>query len=144
MSQYSALWPAWSSSPSDGSRRSPVTRLRSLLGMVRIAGAALLIGLSLLGLAAIGLFISTLTDVPVGAMAATLGVFILVGVLDALPQVRSIHPWLFTNDWQSYGDLLRTHVQWASIIHNLLRQAIYVVIFGSAAWARFTTKDVLA
>ena len=113
-------------------------------GMVRIAGAALLIGLSLLGLAAIGLFISTLTDVPVGAMAATLGVFILVGVLDALPQVRAIHPWLFTNDWQSYGDLLRTHVQWASIVHNLLRQGIYVVVFGSAAWARFTTKDVLA
>ena len=113
-------------------------------GMLRIGGAALLIGLSLLGLAAIGMFISTLTDVPVGAMAATLGVFIVVGVLDALPQVRVIHPWLFTNDWQSYGDLLRTHVKWGSIVHNLLRQATYVFIFGSAAWARFTTKDVLA
>ncbi len=113
-------------------------------GVVRIAGAALLIGLSLLGLAAIGLFISTLTDVPVGAMAGTLGVFILTGVLEALPQVRAIHPWLFVHDWASYGDLLRTNVRWASINHNLVRQGIYILVFGSAAWARFTTKDVLA
>jgi ABC-2 type transport system permease protein len=113
-------------------------------GMARISGAALLIGLSLLGLAAIGLFISTLTDVPVGAMAATLGVFILVGVLNALPQVKGIHPWLFTTDWMSFSDLLRTKIQWTGITHNLLRQFAYIAIFGSAAWARFTTKDILA
>ena len=57
-------------------------------GMIRIVGAAGLVGLSLLGLAAIGMFISTLTDVPVGAMAATLGLFVLSGVLDAVPRSR--------------------------------------------------------
>ncbi len=112
-------------------------------GMLRIAMAALAIGLSLFGLAAIGLFISTLTDTPVGAMAATLGVYILVGVVNALPQLKAIHPWMFTNDWASYSDLLRTNVRWATINHNLLRQFIYVAVFGSAAWAHFTTKDVL-
>ena len=61
-------------------------------GMVRIVGAAALVGLSLLGLAAIGMFISTLTDVPVVAMAATLGLFILSGVIDAVPQVAAAHP----------------------------------------------------
>lgn len=113
-------------------------------GMARITLAALLIGLSLLGLGAIGVFISTLTDIPVGAMAGTLGVFILVGVLDSLPQVRAIHPWLFTHDWLSYGDLLRTKVHWSAMVHNLIRQAGYVAVFATAAWARFTTKDVLA
>ncbi len=113
-------------------------------GALRIAGAALLIGVSLLGLAAIGLFISTLTDVPVGAMAATLGIFILVGVINALSQLQGLHTWMFTNDWQSFGDLLRTNIQWAGIRHNLIRQGLYVLIFGSAAWANFTTKDVLA
>jgi ABC-2 type transport system permease protein len=113
-------------------------------GMVRISAAALVIGLSLMGLAAIGIFISTLTDVPVGAMAATLGVYILVGVLDNLPQVSGIHPWLFTHDWLSYADLLRGDIAWSGITRNLLRQLGYIVVFGSAAWARFTTKDVLA
>jgi ABC-2 type transport system permease protein len=113
-------------------------------GMLRISLAALLIGVSLLGLAAIGLFISTLTDVPVGAMAGTLGLFILVGVLDALPQTRGLHPWLFTDHWLSYTDLLRTHIQWSDVVRNIELQSLYVAVFGALAWARFTSKDILA
>jgi ABC-2 type transport system permease protein len=113
-------------------------------GMVRIAAAAGIVGLSLLGLAAIGMFISTLTDIPVGAMAATLGLFILSGVLDAVPQLSAIHPWLLTHNWLSFSDLLRTDIVWDGIARNLGLQALYVAAFGSAAWARFTTKDILA
>jgi ABC-2 type transport system permease protein len=113
-------------------------------GMIRIVAAAGLVGVSLLGLAAIGLFISTLTDMPVGAMAATLGLFILSGVLDAVPQVSAIHPWLLTDHWLSFSDLLRTNVVWDGIVHNLGLQLLYVAVFGSLAWARFSTKDVLA
>jgi len=113
-------------------------------GMVRIAAASGVVGLSLLGLAAIGFFISTFTDVAIGAMAGTLGVLVLSGVLDAVPQLSSIHPWLFTHGWLTFSDLLRTDVNWTGIEHNLALQAGYVVVFGSAAWARFTTRDVLA
>ena len=113
-------------------------------GMVRISVAAVLIGVSLLGLAAIGVFISTLTDVPVGAMAGTLGVFILIGVLDALPQTRGLHPWLFTDHWLSYTDVMRTHIQWGGVIRNLRLQGLYVLVFGALSWARFTSKDILA
>jgi ABC-2 type transport system permease protein len=113
-------------------------------GMARISLAALLISASLVGLAAIGLFISTITDVPVGAMAGTLGVFILIGVLDALPQTVHLHPWLFTEHWLSYTDVMRTHIQWGGILRNLGLQGLYALVFGTLAWARFTTKDVLA
>ena len=77
-------------------------------------------------------------------MAATLGVFILIGVLDTLPQTRALHPWLLTDHWLSYSDLLRTHIRWSGIVRNLELQALYAAVFGSAAWARLTTKDVLA
>ena len=70
--------------------------------------------------------------------------FILVGVLDALPQTAALHPWLFTQHWLSYSDLLRTHVVWGGIGRNLALQALYVGVFGSAAWARLTSKDILA
>jgi ABC-2 type transport system permease protein len=113
-------------------------------GMIRIVAAAAVVGLSLLGLAAIGVFVSTLTDTPVGAMAATLGLFILSGVLDAIPQLSAIHPWLLIHNWLSFSDLLRTRVVWDGIARNLGLQALYVLVFGSAAWARFTTKDILA
>jgi ABC-2 type transport system permease protein len=115
-----------------------------LQGMVRISVAAMLIGVSLLGLAAIGLFISTLTDVPVGAMAATLAAFIIIGVIDALPQTHALHPWLLTNNWLSYTDIMRTHIQWSGVVRNLRLQGLYVLVFGTAAWARFTSKDILA
>ena len=113
-------------------------------GILRIVGAAGVVSLSLLGLAAIGLFASTLTDVAIGAMAGTLGVLILSGVLNAIPQLSAIHPWMFTHGWLSFGDLLRTHVTWTAIGKNLALQAGYVLVFATAAWARFTTKDVLA
>jgi ABC-2 type transport system permease protein len=113
-------------------------------GAVRILGAAGLVALSMLGLAAIGLFVSTLTDVAIGAIAVTLGTVILTAVVGAIPQLSALHPWLLTNYWDSFGDLLRTHVTWHAITRNVLVQAGYVVVFGSAAWARFTTKDVLA
>lgn len=118
--------------------------LSPLAGAVRVIAASGDVGLSLLGLAAIALFISTLTDVAVGAMAATLGVLVLSGVVDAIPQLHAVHPWLFTHGWLSFTDLLRTRIAWHPIARNLEVQAGYVVVFGSLTWARFTTKDVLA
>jgi ABC-2 type transport system permease protein len=113
-------------------------------GMVRTFAAALVVGMSLFGLAAVGLFISTLTDVPVGAMAATVGFAILSAVLDSVPELRPFHPWLFTHNWLAFGDLLRSPVTWHNIVKDLSLQAGYVAVFGAAAWARFSTKDVLA
>jgi ABC-2 type transport system permease protein len=118
--------------------------LPMMQGVARIALAALLVSASLFGLAAIGLFISTITDVPIGAMAGTLGVLILSGILDAVPQLSGIHPVLFTHNWLSFADVMRTHILWSGIGRNLALQAGYVVVFASAAWARFTPKDVLA
>jgi ABC-2 type transport system permease protein len=113
-------------------------------GMVRIGIAAGLVAVSLLGIAAIGLFASTLTDVAIGAMAATLGILVLSGILDLIPQLSAIHPWLFTHGWLSFADVMRTHITWTAILHNIALQCGYVLVFASAAWARFTTKDVLA
>src|SRR5437870_277136 len=95
-------------------------------GAERIVAAAGVVGLSLLGLAAIALFISTVTDVAVGAMAATLGILVLSGVLDAVPQLHAFHPWLFTHGWATFSDLLRTHIPWHGIVRNLEVQAGYV------------------
>jgi hypothetical protein len=113
-------------------------------GIWRMCVAALLVAASLLGLAAISLFASTMTDVSIGAMAATLGILILSGILDAIPQLAAIHPWLFTHNWLSFADVMRTHISWTAIRKNLGLQAAYVAVFATAAWARFTPSDVLA
>lgn len=111
--------------------------LRSLL-------IALYATVSMLGLAAIGLFISTLTDAPVGAMAATVVLSIVAQVLDSLSQTAWLHPWLFSHYWLNFADLLRQPIEWSSFGQNALLQLGYVVVFGALAYGRFSTKDILS
>jgi len=112
--------------------------------LVKAVLITLLVAASLLGLAAIGLFVSTLTDTAIAAMAVTVGVTVLSGILQSIPQLSSIQPWLFTDQWTSFADVLRDPVYTPNIVHNLLIQGLYVAVFGSAAWARLSTRDVLA
>jgi ABC-2 type transport system permease protein len=102
------------------------------------------VGLSMFGLASIGLFVSTLTDVPIAAMAVTLGAVIVSAILDSVSEVSFLHPWLFTNYWTAFSDLVRDPIYWHNIGKDLLLQAGYVAVFGAAAWARMTSRDVLA
>ena len=111
--------------------------LRSLL----VAGY---VTVSLLGLSALGLFISTLTEVPVGAMAATIVLSVVSQVLDSLSQLDWLHPWLFSHYWLDFADLLRQPISWTSFGDNAMLQAGYVVAFGALAYGRFVTKDVLS
>jgi ABC-2 type transport system permease protein len=74
------------------------------------------VAMSMLGLSAIGLFISTLTEIPVGAMAATVTLAVTSQILDGIPQLGWLHPWLFTHLWLSIGDLLRVPLAWESFV----------------------------
>jgi ABC-2 type transport system permease protein len=118
-----------------------ITVGQSVVRSLLIAGY---VTVSLLGLSAVGLFISTMTDVPVGAMATTIVLSIVSQVLDSLPQLDWLHPWLFSHYWLSFGDLLRQPISWDSFGSNALLQGAYVVVFGALAFGRFTTKDILS
>ncbi|WP_112240965.1 ABC transporter permease [Kribbella monticola] len=111
-------------------------------GLFRALGIALLIATSLLGLAGIGLFVSSLTSTPLAAMAATFCAFIVFGILGAIPQIHVIHPWLLMYGWTSFADLLRDPPYWHEIGRNLLMQGAYLAVFYAAAWARLTSRDV--
>jgi len=99
---------------------------------------------SMLGLSAIGLFISTLTDTPVGAMAATIVLSVAAQVIGSLSQLEWLHPWLFSNYWLGVVDMLRQPIEWSTFGDNALLQLGYIVVFGALAYSRFVTKDVLS
>jgi ABC-2 type transport system permease protein len=111
-------------------------------GLLRAFGIAILIAISLLGLAGIGLFVSSLTSTPLAAMAATFCTFIVFGILGAIPQIDVIHPWLLMYGWTSFADLLRDPPYWHEIGRNVLMQGAYLAVFYAAAWARLTSRDV--
>ncbi|MFD4003107.1 ABC transporter permease [Streptomyces rubiginosohelvolus] len=120
------------------------TRIGFGEGVVRAALTALVVAVSLTGFAAIGLFVSTLTGSGIGAMAATVGLLITVQILDSIPQLSGVHPYLFAHYWMSFADVLREPVYWDDLSKNVQLQGLYVAVFGSAAWARFTAKDITA
>ncbi|WP_448070908.1 ABC transporter permease [Georgenia yuyongxinii] len=127
----------------------PVTLLSGdTIGVGESVTRSLLVGgyvaVSMLGLSALGLFVSTLTDVPVGAMATTVVLSIVAQVLGSLDQLAWLHPWLFSYYWLGFADLLREPIVWTTFTDNALLQAGYVALFGALAYGRFVTKDVLS
>lgn len=110
--------------------------------VLRVAGIVLYVGVSMTGLVAVGLFFSTLTEVPIGAMAATVVTAVVSAVLDTLPALARIHPYLLTHHWLDFAEFLRiapdSHVLWTGVGV----QAAWVAVFGALAWSRFTTADV--
>jgi len=113
-------------------------------GLGRALLIALVVAASLIGVAALGLFVSTLTHSGIAAMATTIGLLITVQILDQIPQLHALQPYFFSHYWLSFADLMRDPVYWDDLIHNLGLQALYAAVFGSAAWARFTAKDITA
>ncbi|MFF5026902.1 ABC transporter permease [Streptomyces collinus] len=118
------------------------TRISFAEGLGRALLIALVVAASLVGVAALGLFVSTLTDSGIAAMATTVGLLITVQILDQIPQLHAVQPYLFPHYWLSFADLMRDPVYWDGLVRNLGLQVLYAAVFGSAAWARFTTKDI--
>ncbi|MFJ8715025.1 ABC transporter permease [Streptomyces violaceus] len=120
------------------------TRISFAEGLGRALLIALAVAASLIGVAALGLFVSTLTGSGIAAMATTVGLLITVQILDQIPQLHALQPYFFSHYWLSFADLMREPVYWDDLAKNLGLQALYAAVFGSAAWARFTTKDITA
>ncbi|MGH3496363.1 MAG: ABC transporter permease [Nocardioidaceae bacterium] len=111
-------------------------------GLARAGGVALYVFIDLVGLMAIGIFLSTLTEVPIGAMAATVVAAIAFAVLDSVPQLGSFRDILLTHNWLSFDELLRSNPDYSSLLRWSLVPLAYAAVFGAAAWARITTSDV--
>ncbi len=111
-------------------------------GLLRLLYVTLYVAAGMAALAAIGLAISTLTEHPIGAIAALLVLAVASEVADNVAQFAVIHPYLPTHFWLSFDSLLRAPIDTGTLLHGLLSFAVYIVIFGSLAWARFTSSDV--
>jgi ABC-2 type transport system permease protein len=103
---------------------------------------ALYVATSLAGLAAIGLAVSTFTEVPVAAMATTVVIAIASQIFGAIPQLSWLHPFLFTQQWLAFADLLRDPVPTGALLDGLVLQAGWIAFALAVAWSRFTTRDI--
>jgi ABC-2 type transport system permease protein len=111
-------------------------------GVGRLVLSCLYLSAQFAALGAIGLFISTLTEQPIGATVAVVLVNVMMFVLDSIEQLSWLHPWLLTHWWTAFGDLLRDPIATDDIVRGLLTAGVYTAAFWLAAWARFSSKDI--
>ncbi|HEY9290832.1 MAG TPA: ABC transporter permease [Microlunatus sp.] len=118
------------------------TEIGFATGLWRLLLACAYLAAGFAAVGAIGLFISTLTEQPIGAMVATVLLTVGMFIADTIQQLDWLHPYLLTHWWTSFADVLRDPIYGGNISRGLITAASYAVVFWLAAWARFTTKDV--
>ena len=111
-------------------------------GAWRLVLSSLYLAAQFSALGAIGLFVSTLTEQPIGATIAIVLINVMMFILDSISQLDWLHPWLLTHWWTAFGDLLRDPVATESIQRGLLTASVYAGVFWLVAWARLSTKDI--
>lgn len=111
-------------------------------GIARVLLVTAYIAVALTAAGAIGLAASTLTQHPVGAIAALLVLIIGSEICDQVQQLSAIHSYLPTHFWLSWDGLFRAPIDWSGVTHGLVSFAVYAVIFVSIAWAKFSSADV--
>ncbi|MGZ4615513.1 MAG: ABC transporter permease [Actinomycetes bacterium] len=111
---------------------------------VRTVLVILYISWSMLGVAAVALFLSTVTDSGLGAALGALAVLVISQVLVTLDAASSVQAYLPTRYWLAWVDLFRDPILWRDIERGLLVQGVYVVVLLGMAWANFMTRDVTA
>ena len=109
---------------------------------VRTLGAIAFIAVSMLGVGAIALFLSTLTDSSLAATLGALAALITSGVLVALNSAAAVSPYLPTRYWLAWVDFFRQPILWRDIERGFAIQGVYVLVFLAAAWANFASKDI--
>ena len=113
-------------------------------GLLRVLFVTLYVAAAMAALGAIGLAVSTFTEHPIGAIATVLVLAVISEIADNIPQFAVVHPYLPSHWWLYFDSLLRTPIATSDLLHGLLSFGVYVVIFCSIAWARFTSTDVTA
>jgi ABC-2 type transport system permease protein len=111
-------------------------------GLVKVLYVTLYVAAALAALGAIGLAISTLTEHAIGAIAALSILVVTSEVIDNVPQLSVVGPYLPTHWWLDFDAILRVPIDTGTLLRGLLSFGAYTVLCLAVAWARFTSADV--
>jgi len=118
------------------------TQLSTGQATLRTVLAVLYVGWSMLGVAAVALFLSTLTDSPLAAALGAIALLVTSGVLVGLEASASVQPYLPTRYWLAFVDFFRDPVHYRDVLRGTALQGVYIGVFLTAAWANLMTKDI--
>ncbi|SEM04933.1 ABC transporter permease [Streptacidiphilus jiangxiensis] len=111
---------------------------------VRLALVALYLFVCQLSIAGFALWLSTLTDAPLGAVGGAVGLAILSGILDNITALGSLRDFLPTHGMYAWVDVLQTDPDWTGMVEGLSLAVSLALVFGALAFRHFQAKDVVS
>jgi ABC-2 type transport system permease protein len=119
----------------------PLTPTDLFLRMLAAIGYATV---CMLAVAAIALFLSTVTDSALGAALGALAALVASELLVTLDAASSVQPYLPTRYWLAWIDFFRQPIFWRDIDRGLAVSGVYIGLLLLASWANFMTRDITA
>lgn len=111
-------------------------------GRIFIAAAYVIVTLITVG--AVGFWLSTVTDAPLGAVGGSVALIVVSNILDAVTALGSIRAVLPTHWQYAWTDLFSQTVSWQAMGKGTLVSVIWSLAFFGLAFQHFAGKDVVS
>ena len=111
-------------------------------GLGLLAASLAIYAWPMAGIAAFGLFLSTVTQNSAAAVVGTLMWALFMQLLGVLPGTESIRPYLLGTQFEAWHGFLRTPADWIPVVRALWVCAFYVAIPLFAGYLFFLRRDV--
>jgi ABC-2 type transport system permease protein len=120
------------------------TKVSALHGLGLLVASLGVYVLPLVGIAAFGLLLSTVTRNSAASVVGTLMWALLMQLLGVLPGTEPIRPYLLGTQFEAWHGFLRVPADWAPVIRALWVCALYIALPVFAAYLVFLRRDVAA
>jgi ABC-2 type transport system permease protein len=118
------------------------TKVSAGHGLVLLFASLGVYTLPLAGIAAFGVFLSTVTRNSAAAVVGALMWALLMQLLGVLPGTESIRPYLLGTQFDAWHGFLRTPADWAPVIRAIWLCALYIGLPLIGAYLVFLRRDV--
>jgi ABC-2 type transport system permease protein len=118
------------------------TRVSASHGVALLAASLAVYVLPLAGIAAFGVFLSTVTRNSAASVVGALMWALLMQLLGVLPGTEAIRPYLLGTQFEAWHGFLRIPADWAPVIRALWVCALYIAAPLVAGYVVFLRRDV--
>lgn len=110
----------------------------------RLALTAVYLFLCQLSIGGFALWMSTLTDSPLGAVGGAVGLAILSGILDNINSLGSLRDFLPTHGMYAWAAILQPAPDWTGMVKGLSLAIALALVFGALAFRHLRAKDIVS
>ena len=111
-------------------------------GLALLFASLAVYGLPLVGVAAFGVMLSTITRNSAASVVGTLMWALLMQLVGVLPGTESVRPYLLGTQFSAWHGFLRIPVDWAPVIRATWVCALYIALPLAGAYLTFLRRDV--